>query len=254
MKRLLLIAPLAFAAAFSLGCSSSGGDKCLSGDNCDDGNNNGQGPGNGAGPGGPGGDGTGTAAAPPPLCTTMGADHVGLGGVKLTDGRVAAIAGADRGRMKPYSALTGEYKRVLGADNNPTLVSQVGSTFGLSPARWYAEPAPNAVSLYTALRVGFDGCLQLTGAVANGKGTTTGDAKYGVAPTADTAKAECTAWTRSFWSRDASPEEIQACVDVAITDSVKEMQTNGQTVDATPQRQWAYACATVLSATGFLSY
>src|SRR4029078_8985959 len=101
------------------------------------------------------------------------------------------------------------------------------------------------------------GCLALTGAVANTQNMTDGDAKYAMDPDANTARTECTAWTRKFWSRDASPDEVQACVEVAVNDSASEVVAdNGNVVTqrSAPQRRWAYACATVLSATGFLAY
>ncbi|WP_394844016.1 hypothetical protein LZC95_44055 [Pendulispora brunnea] len=190
-----------------------------------------------------------------PLCADTGMAHVGLGGVELTAGRLEAVAGADRGRSKPYSALASEYARVLGKDNNPSLLGDgaTATTFGQPQARWSLEPQASAVSLYTAYRVAFDGCLQLTGAVANASGSAQGDPKYAAAPDAETAKAQCLAWARKFWSRAAGPDEVQACVEVAVTSSLQETY-NGKTTSTPPRRRWAYACASVLSATGFLAY
>lgn len=249
MKKLaLVLLPLSLLV---VACSSSEGTDCLDGESCNDPNNP-DGPGKGDDPG------TTPANAPPaPLCADTGKPHVGLGGTELTVGRAEAIAQSDRGRMKPYSVLQNDYARVLGAANNPGLIGATGSTFGSPPARWYSEPQANAVALFTAFRVAFEGCLEYTGAVQNSQGATVGDAKYGTAPDAAAARTECSAWARKFWSRDATPDELQACVDVAVTDSVNEtVADNGNLVTkpTEPKRRWAYACATVLSSTGFLAY
>ncbi len=192
---------------------------------------------------------------PAPICADMGKERMGLGGVKLTAGRDEAVAGAERGRMKPHSALITELGRVLGEDNTPDLIFTSGDTFASAPARTYMEPAANAVSLYTAYRVAFEGCARLTGVIPNRTGKVVGDPKYLVAPTTATVQTECESWTRKFWSRPGTPDEVRACVEMAMTESLKEDQTNGSPpLDATPQRRWAYACATVLTATGFLAY
>jgi len=235
MKEVLSLFVFAISVVAVGGCSASDPGGCLEEANCP----------------APPPDGTTVA----PLCADTGISHVGLGGVELTAGRIEASAGADRGRSKPYSALASEYARVLGKDNDPSLLGDgaTATTFGQPPARWALEPQASAVSLYTAYRVAFDGCLQLTGAVPNGTGVSLGDAKYAAAPDAPAAQDECRVWARKFWSRAASPDEVQACVEVAVTSSVKETY-NGKTADTPPRRRWAYACASVLSATGFLAY
>ncbi|HWL85827.1 MAG TPA: hypothetical protein VNO21_08500 [Polyangiaceae bacterium] len=223
---------VSFAAV--AGCSSGAGDPCLDDATCADGTGNPP---------------TTTTA----ICANFGAAYVGLGGADLTATRAEAVAGVDRGRSKPYSALVTEYARVLGADDNPTLLASSGATFDEPDARWYQEPQASAVSLYTAYRVAFDGCLQLTGVIANASGSAQGDAKYGVAPDAQSAKTECQAWARKFWSRAPIDDEVRACIDVAVVSSRQET-INGTTTDTAPARRWAYACASVLSATGFLAY
>jgi hypothetical protein len=50
---------------------------------------------------------------------------------------------------------------------------------------------------------------------------------------------------RTFWSRTASPDQTAACVDVAVT---------GAATVTDPRKRWAYACASVLSSAGFLTY
>jgi hypothetical protein len=50
---------------------------------------------------------------------------------------------------------------------------------------------------------------------------------------------------RKFWSKTPSPEEIQSCVDVVVNGTAAETQID---------RKWAYACASVLTSAGFLTY
>lgn len=157
-------------------------------------------------------------------CTTFGAAHVGLGGVDLAAKAGGAVAG-DRVRTKPYSALVGEYDRVLGRENVPASLASAASTFGVANDRWYLEPVLSAVFLGEAFDVAFQGCASVTTNLP--------------VPTADAARAKCASWARAAWSREATPDQLDACVAVALE---------------SPDRPWAYACASVLSATGFLTY
>jgi hypothetical protein len=160
-------------------------------------------------------------------------EYVGFENGKLHGGRVVAALGTDRQRIKPFGALSTDYTRVLG--NTPASLAGSGATFGQAPARWFEEPQSNAVALQTAYNIAFDGCLTYTQAPA----------EFGAAPTQQTAEANCGAMARKFWSKTPSPQEIQACADVAVTGSASETQ---------PRRRWAYACASVLTASGFLTY
>ena len=171
-----------------------------------------------------------------PRCD-MGKTYTGFAGTMLEAGRVDNDLGVERGRVKPYSALMGEFQRVLG--NQPNLITGSGSTFGQDPARWSSEPQSSAVSIYTAYRVAFQGCLTAT---AN-------DTKYASLPSNTTAENECKAWSRKFWSRDAVQAEVDACVKTAMVDTVKEGMS-----DTTARRRWAYTCAAVLSSAGFMTY
>jgi hypothetical protein len=170
----------------------------------------------------------------------MGKQYTGFAGTMLEAGRVDNDMGLERARVKPYSALTSEYQRVLG--NNPALIGQSATTFGQDPARWLTEPTSSAVTVYTAFRVAFQGCLTVT--------TNTANAQYQTLPTNTTAATECGTWARKFWSRDANQAEIDACVQVAMVDSAKE----GMNTNPAANRRWAYACASVLSAAGFMTY
>ena len=89
----------------------------------------------------------------------------------------------------------------------------------------------------------------MTGDLPGGSGS----AAYAVMPTAESARVECASWIRRFWSREASPEQIDACAAVAL-ETTTETYDEATTRDVTPKRRWAYACASVLSGTGFLMY
>jgi hypothetical protein len=168
--------------------------------------------------------------------TTMcdfGYSYEGFGGTRLEAGRADEDVGFDRDRVKPYTALSGELQRVLNAPA-PVLLAQLSSTFGQVPPRWYVEPQANAVSLYSALRVAFVGCIDLTN-------TTDFDAM----PSAANAPDQCTAFAHQFWNRAPDTDEVQACVDVVTQGTAQETQA---------RRKWAYACASVLSSAPFLTF
>ena len=132
-----------------------------------------------------------------------------------------------------FSALQTEYARVLGAA--PASLQGAGPTFGQVPARWYEEPEANAVALQTAYSIAFDGCLTFTATAP----------EFAAAPDASSAPVQCAALARRFWSKTPAPQEIQSCVDVAVTAAASEPNA---------RRKWAYACASVLSSAGFLTY
>jgi hypothetical protein len=167
-----------------------------------------------------------------PQCPAdVGTTYVGFGKTNLTQTRLKASG--DRARIKPYEALAGELARVLG--NTPASLAGAASALDAPPARWYVEPSANAGSVYTAYAVGFDACLTKTAV----------DAAYAAAPTAESATAECAAMARKLWSRAATPDELKACVDVATVGSASE---------PLPRRRWAYVCASLTTAAGFLTY
>jgi hypothetical protein len=166
------------------------------------------------------------------LCDS-GKSYVGFGGTQLTQDRKEADVGLERARAKPFTALQTEYTRVLG--NTPVLLAESESTFGLTPPRWYPRTDPNAVSLYQAYRIAFQGCLTLT---------STG-AQYNQLPSIDTARTECTAWAKKFWSRTAMGPEIEACTNVI------GMYSNSE---SNLRRRWAHGCASVLTSSDFLTF
>lgn len=250
MKTLMFTA-LAATMVSLAACASEDGDG-LTGK--PGGYDNGQGGTNGDGTGT--GDGTtpggedGTATSPAAQCTDLNRKYAGLGGEELTATRVDEFAGLNRNRVKPFSALDGEYTRVLG--KTPTLLASSAASFGEAPARWSSEPQGSALTTYQSYRIAFGGCLELTG--EGGADA----AKYANAPDATTAGTICAEWERKFWSRTPEAGEIEACKQVAVTDSAKELPIGaapGSALqDTAPRRRWAYTCAAVLTAAGFSTY
>lgn len=170
----------------------------------------------------------------PPLCSpTTGTQWKGFAGTSLVQQRSDGAIGADRARMKPFDALADEYTRAIG--NVPASLANAAASFGAAPERFYMEPQASAISVWSSFRVAFDGCLTFTETAAD----------YAAAPTDASATAMCTALARKFWSRAATSAEVDACKQVALTDSAGE---------ATPRRRWAFTCASLLSSAGFLTY
>ena len=165
------------------------------------------------------------------LCD-VGLSYQGFGSSRLEVGRDEEEIGMDRDRVKPLSALTGEYARVLGAP--PALLGQLTNTFGATPPRWFVEPEATAVSLFSSMRVAFVGCLDVTAT-----------ADYDDVPDAANAPEKCTAFAERFWSRTPDADELSNCVEVATTAVGQEPQA---------RRKWAYVCASVLSSAPFLTY
>lgn len=161
-----------------------------------------------------------------------GKSYVGFGGTRLEVGRDEEEIGFDRDRVKPLSALSGEYARVLGA--TPALLNQLANTFGSTPPRWSVEPEATAVSLFSAMRVAFVGCLGATDS-----------ADFDALPTEAIAQDHCRAFAAKFWSRAPDQEELHSCVEVATGHTGQE---------PSPRRKWAYVCAAVLSSAPFLTY
>ncbi len=183
-------------------------------------------------------DGQGPGVLPPPsdvppdVTCGQGYSYVGFGGLQLVVGRSDEDEGFDRDRVKPLSALRGEYARVLGS--TPTTIDTVANTFGTTPPRWYIEPQASAVSLFSSFRVAFAGCVP-----------TTNSATFDAAPDATSARTQCGAWAQKFWSRAAQSDELDACVDTIVNKTSDEPSN---------RLKWAYGCATVLTSAGFLTY
>ncbi|WP_141734454.1 hypothetical protein [Oligoflexus tunisiensis] len=165
---------------------------------------------------------------------TDGRAYKGFGNVNLVAGRQTEVAkDGDRYRVKPYTALSGEYMRVAGAI--PASLTANAATFAAAPDRWYTDTQASAVTLFTSYRVAYEAALTLAGT----------DSKYAAAPTEETATANCTAVARQAWNRLPSPEEVSACKKVALVETAAETDIKAR---------WAYTLASVLTAAGFLAY
>ena len=182
------------------------------------------------------GEAPGAADGQPPdtrVCTMQAKAYIGFGSTDPSLARRDQTADVDRARVKPFTALAGEYARVLG--RTPESLASKGAVFDEAQPRWYQEPKATAGSVYTSYAVAFDGCLSFTSE----------DARFAEAPTATSAESTCRTMARRFWSRAATDEEVGACVAVAMTSSAAEPE---------PRRRWAYTCASVLGAAGFSAY
>jgi hypothetical protein len=201
--------------------------------------NNAGGGGGGGGAGASGGGDPGSGGQPgsdggvPTMMCAASHSYVAFDGHALENDRLPTALGYDRDRIKPFSALGDEYARVLG--NRPALLASMASTFASPPARWYQEPQASAITLYSSLRIALQGCATLTAA----------DARYATLPGAADAATMCGSWASTFWSRAAEQSEVDACVKVYLTDSASQTD---------PRLRAATACASVLTAAGFLTY
>jgi hypothetical protein len=177
----------------------------------------------------PGASGAGNGPAPAGACD--GQPHLGFDKTDLVADRPVGTFGANRARVKPFTALTSEFKRALGAA--PVGLAGSAGAYGELAPRWYIEPVSGAVSEYTTYTLAFGACFD-----------TMVDAKYKQAPAATTAATECAAMQRKFWQRTPVPEQIKACSDFVI----------GPTTEKDPRRRWAHACAAVLSSADFTTF
>lgn len=179
------------------------------------------------------GDDVGGDAGVEPMQCEVTRSYMGFGGRTLEGSRPALEVGADRLRLKPFAALATEYANTLGLAAFDT--SAYAATFGKPPARWYAEPLASANTIYAAFALAYGACTQHTGT----------DATYAATPDTTTATLACHGFIERAWHRPATDEETAACVSFAIDKTASV---------ANPRTRWAYTCASVLSATGFLSF
>ena len=166
-------------------------------------------------------------------CETLGRTYTGIGGSTLQAGRVEVAPYSDRQRVKPYSTLSGEYGRVLG--NQAADTEAFAATFGKPPARWFEEPEASANTLYASFTLAYQGCTAFTASAA----------EYAEAPTEENAATMCASFARRFWDRNAEEDELTGCIEYAV---------NGTASEANPRVRWAYTCASVLTAAGFVAY
>lgn len=190
----------------------------------------------GRGRGTPGGDDDnpeGTSAALECTDAPVGRSYALFDGSKLESSRHNENVGVNRARVKPFASMEKEFQRVLGVVP-PSLKGAAGS-FDVPAARWYGEAEYSAVSLHAMSEIAFEGCLAYTKT----------SPAFAAAPTDDSARAECSKLMRKAWSRSPSPEEIAGCADLATKTLADEKDVG---------RRWAYACASVLSSSQFLTF
>lgn len=154
-------------------------------------------------------------------------------GSKLEDKRANENVGVNRARTKPFSVLEAEYKRVLGVV--APSIKDSASSFPAPTARWYADSSYSAVSLNAVAELSFKSCVEYTKTAA----------QFAAAPETESARSECESLMRKAWSRAPSPDESNGCVELAVTGLADE-------TDA--RRRWAYVCASILSASQFLTF
>jgi hypothetical protein len=160
--------------------------------------------------------------------------YQGLGGKELTLGRVEEVPKlGDRARIKPFSALTGEFSRVL--KFTPSSLTNNAATFNAAPDRWYLEPSLNGVNVFTAYRAAYEAALSYAGT----------DPMLLAAPSDESATQACAAIAEKAWNRQPTEQEVNSCKKVALNDSASEGDI---------KKRWAYAIASILTATGFMSY
>ena len=154
-------------------------------------------------------------------------------GTKLEEKRANEGSGINRARVKPYAVMASEYQRVLGT--TPETIKTASGSFDAAPARWFAEATYSGVSMNAVFNISYEGCLTYAKQSADLK----------AAPTAESAKTECSKLMRKAWSKAPTPEEIDGCVDLA---------TNKTSAEADVSRRWSYVCATVLTSSQFLTF
>ena len=168
----------------------------------------------------------------------IGRTYKGFGGFELTAGRQEQIPSqGDRARIKPFSALKGEFSRVLSV--TPRSLLSNGDSFDEPDARLYIEPTVTGVNVFTLYRAAYEAALTY---VAQNPDNLPG---LGSAPSEATAGTVCTFIGTRAWHRNPSESELAACKKVALVDTVMEQSS---------ANRWAYSIASILTAVGFASY
>lgn len=163
----------------------------------------------------------------------VGRSYTLFDGSKMEAKRENENVGVNRARVKPFAAMEKEFQRVLGVVP-PSLKGAAGS-FDVPAARWYGEAEYSAISLHAMAEIAYEGCLAYTKA----------SPAFAAPPTEESARTECSHLMRRAWSRSPSPDEIGGCADLATKTLADEKDIG---------RRWAYACASVLSASQFLTF
>jgi hypothetical protein len=177
-------------------------------------------------------DGDGSGSDMPPVTCEAARTYTGFGGPLETD-RPTIEPGSDRMRVKPFGVLASEYNRALAITGFNT--TAYAATFGKPPARWYQEPLASANTIFAAYSLAFSGCKQKTATGAD----------FAMAPSPTVADRLCRDFVRTAWSREATDAEATTCATFAVSQTDASDDT---------RKRWAYTCAAVLTASGFLAY
>jgi hypothetical protein len=188
---------------------------------------------NGAGENGEGAEGAEGAASLQCTEAPDGRSYTTFDGSKLEASRINENVGVNRARVKPFASLEKEFIRVLGAA--PASLKTAEGSFDVPAVRWFGEMKYSGVSLHAMSSISYEGCL----AYVKSKPA------FAAAPTAETAKTECSTLMRKAWNRTPSPAEIDGCANLAVTKLADEPDV---------AKRWAYACTSVLSSSHFLTF
>jgi hypothetical protein len=162
-----------------------------------------------------------------------GRSYATFDGSKLEGSRLNENVGVNRARVKPFASMEKEFVRVLGAAP-PSLKGAEGS-FDTPAVRWFGETKYSGVSLHAMSSIAYEGCLAYVKS----------NPAFAAAPTAESAKTECSTLMRKAWNRSPSPAEIDGCANLATTKLADEPDV---------AKRWAYACTSVLSSSHFLTF
>lgn len=169
------------------------------------------------------------------LTCAPGKVYKGFGDAELAAGRVTEIPSeGNRFRIKPYAALLGEFKRVLAT--TPKSLTENADSFAEPPERWFLEPHASAITLFTIYRASYEAALTF---VARDPKT------YAAAPDEQSAALACTGFAKQAWNRLPSSEEMESCKNMALVETAEVRDVKAR---------WAYVFASIMSATGFISY
>lgn len=209
----------------------------------------------------PGAPGQSAPSAPPlpsvALCGSQpgGRAFIGLGGEHLEVGRKDQAAFTDFHRPYRNLLLNGSWTVTRDVAASIGAASGIGSTlpehrapgtggsFGVVPANWYDESTVGPFAIYVTFNFAFKVCLA-SFAAPSGANRAGWYEHVTFAPTPERATAFCTRTMQNAWSRAPTTEEVSSCVDLAL--DLEE--------EPTPQRRWAYVCASIVSSTNWLAY
>lgn len=179
------------------------------------------------------------AATAARACGIVPKAYTGLDGKLLARDRDETPSSQDIMRIKPFTALLGDYRRIFGTP--PRAAFDAASTFGVVPPRWFAEPQAGAISLFAAHRIAFAGCVSLMPS----------HEAWATMPSEEEARSQCTQWGREFWGHPPDTAQRETCVKFVTNDAL----FSGATPPVTNAgERWAAGCAMMLTTEEFLSY